>query len=144
MTREQARREIDSLDYYLQNHTDDYGEESHTAMMMAIQALQAQADGDLVSRQAVLDAIKFEDKWLHDAKGHNKDTEIAFHGIYHSVNSLPTVAMPSATGHWKRISMDKYTEHAQHWYRCDRCGKDNLGNTDWCPNCGADMRGEQE
>ena len=39
MTREQAKREIDSLDYYLQNHTDDYSEESHTAMMMAISAL---------------------------------------------------------------------------------------------------------
>ena len=33
MTREQARREIDSLDFYLPNHTDDYGEESHTAMI---------------------------------------------------------------------------------------------------------------
>ena len=40
MTREEARREIDSLDFYLQNHTDDYGEESHTAMMMAIKALR--------------------------------------------------------------------------------------------------------
>lgn len=43
------------------------------------------------------------------------------------------------TGHWKRISMDKYSEHSKYWYRCDRCGKDNLGNTDWCPNCGAKM-----
>ena len=42
MTREQAKREIDSLDYYLQNHTDDYSEESHTAMMMAISALSAE------------------------------------------------------------------------------------------------------
>ena len=41
MTREQARREIDSLDFYLRNHTDDYGEESHTAMMMAIKALSS-------------------------------------------------------------------------------------------------------
>lgn len=41
MTKEQARREIDSLDYYLQNHTDDYGEESHTAMMMAKDALSS-------------------------------------------------------------------------------------------------------
>lgn len=40
MTREEARREIDSLDFYLQNHTDDYGEESHTAMMIAIKALE--------------------------------------------------------------------------------------------------------
>ena len=41
MTREQARREIDSLDYYLQNHTNDYSEESHTAMMMAKDALSS-------------------------------------------------------------------------------------------------------
>ena len=48
------------------------------------------------------------------------------------------------TGHWKRISMDKYSEHAKYWYRCDRCGKDNLGNTDWCPNCGCRMVEPQE
>lgn len=40
MTREEAKHEIDSLDFYLQNHTDDYGEESHTAMMIAIKALE--------------------------------------------------------------------------------------------------------
>lgn len=40
MTREEARREIDSLDFYLQNHTDDYSEESHAAMVMAIKALE--------------------------------------------------------------------------------------------------------
>ena len=40
MKNETARREIESLDYYLQNHTDDYSEESHTAMMMAIKALE--------------------------------------------------------------------------------------------------------
>ena len=40
MKKEVAKRVIESLDYYLQNHTDDYGEESHTAMMMAIKALE--------------------------------------------------------------------------------------------------------
>ena len=40
MKNETARREIESLDYYLQNHTDDYSEESHTAMMMAVKALE--------------------------------------------------------------------------------------------------------
>ena len=39
MKNKTARREIESLDYYLQNHTDDYSEESHTAMMMAKDAL---------------------------------------------------------------------------------------------------------
>lgn len=41
MKSETARREIESLDYYLQNHTNDYSEESHTAMMMAIDALSS-------------------------------------------------------------------------------------------------------
>lgn len=51
MTREQAKREIDSLDFYLQNHTDDYGEESHTAMMMAKKALE---------QEPILDKIRAE------------------------------------------------------------------------------------
>lgn len=51
MRNETARREIESLDYYLQNHTDDYSEESHTAMMMAIDAL---------SNEDVLDKIMEE------------------------------------------------------------------------------------
>lgn len=55
MKREQAMREIDSLDYYLQNHTDDYGEESHTAMMMAIKALE---------RESILDKIRAEIKQM--------------------------------------------------------------------------------
>ena len=65
MTREEARRKIDSLDFYLQNHTDDYGEESHTAMMMAIKELEKQDriaqildDYDLLDTWEVLGMIK--------------------------------------------------------------------------------------
>lgn len=39
MKNETARREVESLDYYLQYHTVGYSEESHMAMMMAIKAL---------------------------------------------------------------------------------------------------------
>ena len=41
MTREQARIKIDFLDFYLQKHENDYSEEEHTAMMMAIEALRS-------------------------------------------------------------------------------------------------------
>lgn len=40
MTNETVIREIESLDYYLQRHENDYGEKSHMAMMMAIRALK--------------------------------------------------------------------------------------------------------
>ena len=48
-------------------------------------------------------------------------------------------------GEWKRISMDKYIRHASCFYRCSVCGEDTIGETNFCPNCGADMReGEAE
>lgn len=57
MKNETARREIESLDYYLQNHTDDYSEESHTAMMMAVKVLEQEPSGDLISREETLTAF---------------------------------------------------------------------------------------
>ena len=70
MTREKARREIDSLDFYLQNHTDDYSEESHTAMVMAIEALEKQDriaqildDCDLLETWETLDDYDLLEAW---------------------------------------------------------------------------------
>lgn len=57
MKNETARREIESLDYYLQNHTDDYSEESHTAMMMAVKALEQEPCEDAISRTEVIKSI---------------------------------------------------------------------------------------
>ena len=64
--------------------------------------------------------------------------------IAKELEKLPSVTPTERTGHWERISIDKYSEHAKYWYRCDRCGNDNLGNTDWCPNCGCRMVKPQE
>lgn len=67
MKDETARREIESLDYYLQNHTNDYSEESHTAMMMAIKALE---------QEDVLEKIRTEIKewyWQADKQALAKD-----------------------------------------------------------------------
>ena len=58
MKNETASREIELLDYYLQNHTNDYSEKSHTAMMTAIKALEQEPCEDAISRQAVLDLIE--------------------------------------------------------------------------------------
>ena len=44
------------------------------------------------------------------------------------------------TGHWKRISMDKYVQHAMAYYRCSECDKDIIGEHNYCPNCGAKMK----
>ena len=55
----------------------------------AIQALE-QCD-DAVSKQAVLDIVRFEENWLSDAKSNNADTDIAFSGIRAQVAKLSPV-----------------------------------------------------
>lgn len=95
---------------------------------------------DLISRQAAIKAIEERAKKIK-----NEDTLNGLAGAVGILFELPSVKpQEPKTGHWKRISMDKYSEHAKYWYRCDRCGKDNLGNTDWCPNCGCRMIEPQE
>ena len=46
---------------------------------------------DAISRQQVLDIVKFEEKWLKDAKSNNPNTDIAFSGIMTKVSKLPLV-----------------------------------------------------
>ena len=90
------------------------------ALDMAIQALQAQADGDLISRQAVLDAINFEDIWLADAKSHNSNTKIAFSGMYKAINNLPTwettEAVIKRSGFLKYIAENMNPNEYQKYY----------------------------
>lgn len=47
-------------------------------------------------------------------------------------------------GHWKRVSASAYRTYASYIYRCDNCGEDNWHDSNFCPNCGADMRGEKD
>jgi len=49
------------------------------------------------------------------------------------------VVQKPKTGHWKRISIDKYVQHAMAYYKCSVCDKDIIGTHNYCPNCGAKM-----
>ena len=42
-------------------------------------------------------------------------------------------------GRWKRVSMDKYVQHAMAFYRCSECGEDIIGEHNYCPTCGTKM-----
>lgn len=55
---------------------------------------------DAISRQQVLDIVKFEEKWLKDAKGNNPNTDIAFSGIMAKVAKLPLVTSTRKKGTW--------------------------------------------
>lgn len=45
---------------------------------------------DTIYREDAIDVIKFEDKWLFDAKSHNEDTKIAFSSMESKISELPS------------------------------------------------------
>lgn len=101
----------------------------------AIKVLQQEPCTDAISREDALMALTGEYT--------DSPIEILPKAIKR-INVLPPVTPAEKVGRWKRISMDKYSEHAKYWYRCDRCGEDNLGNTNYCPHCGAKMQEVEE
>lgn len=46
------------------------------------------------------------------------------------------------TGHW--IFIGNSDVNGLKICKCDACGKRTYGSHNFCPNCGADMRGEQD
>lgn len=91
MTNEKAIRVLEHIEYYLKTHTNESCEEEHTAIAIAIKALEARPKGEWINREAVSNTI------------------------------FPF---------WER-------------YECNQCHKFN-GYSNFCPNCGADMRGGAE
>lgn len=81
--------------------------------------------GDLISRQAVLDrTVNRNSIWnaITNSEGNNLEDII---------NSIPSV---ENKGEW----IDKGSLSC----RCNQCGLKNNRESSFCPNCGADMRGE--
>jgi hypothetical protein len=66
MTKEDAKSEVDFLDYYLQNHANDYSEESHTAMRMAYKALEQENNLDKIRakiEQIADEEQEYDEQW---------------------------------------------------------------------------------
>ena len=103
--------------------------------------------GDMISRKAVLDIVRFANKWLFDARSNNVDTDIAFDGIISKIYDLPSVTPKEKTGHWIMLN-----ECANSGYYCSECHKKvikegwsgTIKKIKYCPNCGAKMVEPQE
>ena len=88
---------------------------------------------DAISREAVEGLMT---NWMFFSPSHKAEAE-------KELSELPSV-QPSRKGHW--------IETEYHRYRCPICREkgmsdwDNIHDkkTDFCPNCGADMRGDAE
>ena len=92
------------------------------------------AESDLISRQAAKDAINRKYRM-------RKDSVIA------TINRLPAAdARENVRGEWiedKKAEQEHQLIFHKVW-TCSQCGERQCGpkGSNFCPNCGADMRGE--
>lgn len=95
---------------------------------------------DLISRQAAIDAIDRldipEDMCVFEILSH----------IELEIGTLPSVQPQKTAGRWIEVD-DAYNRISG---RCSACGweshmyEDDVVGMNYCPNCGADMRGKQD
>lgn len=94
---------------------------------------------DLISRQAALE-IKFSNGMVRRGVAYVRVNELV-----DELKALPTIQPKPHKGHWIPVT------NGRGGHECEIChdyapsyqsGNEYLAN--FCPNCGADMRGEQE
>ena len=100
----------------------------------------------LISQQAAIDKIKkrlFETAFNNIGIKQNVDetlVDVAENRLENWFNELPSVQPERLKGKW--IHQSKFSR-----IECDQCGKvfrNTFASKNFCPNCGADMRGAQE
>ena len=99
---------------------------------------------DLISRQATIDAIKnmcdeCDSSWCGDCRVSDLDGD-----VFAILRSLPSAQPEPHEGEWEQVSAQRYFMSASYFYRCSACGVNNVRNTNYCPNCGAKMKGERQ
>lgn len=139
MTREEAKSWLRKL-YARADITDEYGDMEdmqpyEEAINMAISAL-FENKGDLISRQAIIDrTVNRNSIWntITDSEGNNLEDIL---------NSIPCADVrENIHGTWEHWEGEKFFDVPI----CSNCGMTfsiNARGWSFCPNCGADMRGE--
>ena len=95
--------------------------------------------GDLISREAAIDALSRCQTYLFDTR--DTDRKISLEDAEYVIEKLPAAQPERNKGKW-------INEGVQCSIRCNNplCNFHYigyLGDYNFCPNCGADMRGEQ-
>ena len=107
---------------------------------LAVEALEAYVPdmnvGDTISRQAAINEIA---KWMLEYGGEKEKRERdALENVANGIKKLPSVQPRNGkwagTGYSERFGI----------FICDNCGKFATMKSEFCPNCGADMRGSQD
>lgn len=104
---------------------------------------------DTISRQAAIDALeKVADMFPWRVPG-NRDTYDRYNEAWNDaigraemeIENIPSVQPERKPGRWETYIISMLDGEG---CRCSECGIEGVPYWDFCPNCGADMRSEQD
>ena len=151
MDREEAIEQLQMCKDLIKQDGQDYLDERDTPLLdMAIEALQAQTDGDLISRADALKPfyIAPDGTRIPEVDCDNFPVEFSVEFIKKHLMSLPSTDKP--TGKWIKAKGVMPPEFHGHHF-CSKCGnfanmEPPFGNredlSEFCPNCGVYMKVE--
>ena len=84
-------------------------------------------NNDLISRSALKEELE---KYRFAIVG--------FEGVLFVIDNMPTVEQP--TGEW----VFRRGDTCVGYYKCNKCGEVERAEKNYCPNCGAKMKGDKE
>lgn len=93
------------------------------------------ADGDLISREAAIDALSRCQTYLFDTR--DTDRNISLEDAEYVIEKLPSTQPERMRGKWEIYVISMFDGEG---CRCSECGFEGVPYWDFCPNCGADMR----
>lgn len=92
---------------------------------------------DLISRQAVINEAE---EWIEtytSGRGGQRERDAIKH-VISGIKTMPSAQPERKNGDWVRTSFYNDTPV------CSECYSEGRWDWDYCPNCGADMRGKQD
>ena len=114
------------------------------------QLSQEDATFDLIDRQQAIDALDFEIvHMIAYCDGENEGNPLAQYnkGLEDgkkAIEALPPAQPEPKEGHWKKDESDDCPIVFQQFRICSVCGTIEMSETNYCPNCGAKMKGVRQ
>ena len=152
MTREEA---IEFGKMWLELQEDYKESNTYEFFKIAIEALKQEPCKDAISRQEVkkiakemyleVANMKLDVSTISDCISYtsSKCREV----LENKLQALPSVKQQEPRkrkGHWIEHPHEWGTNWEYSMYECSECNEYTVGDSDFCPNCGADMREEQK
>jgi len=98
---------------------------------------------DCISRQAALDALGEEPYVWTEDDDYERGMRFQWKSDHDAIEALPSAQPKREKGKWIDETFKPWGL-VYHPYKCDQCGEHSEADSNFCPNCGADMRGEQD